>query len=57
MVMQGIQPSLIICGAPGVGKTYKVKKQLKAGGYELGKNLWTEDIMAITVNLRYTEVG
>ena len=39
MVMQGIQPSLIICGAPGVGKTYKVKKQLKAGGYELGKNL------------------
>ena len=39
MVMQGIQPSLIVCGAPGVGKTYKVKKQLKAGGYEFGKNL------------------
>jgi hypothetical protein len=39
MVIKGLQPSLIICGAPGVGKTYRVKKQLKANGYTVGNNL------------------
>ena len=29
MVIKGINPSLIICGAPGVGKTFRVRKQLK----------------------------
>ena len=38
-VMKGLQPGVIICGAPGVGKTYKVLQQLKAAGYEDGKNL------------------
>ena len=41
MVMKGVNPSVILCGAPGVGKTYKVKKQLRAGGYQEGQNLWT----------------
>lgn len=41
MVMRGINPSVILCGAPGVGKTYKVKKQLRAGRYQEGQNLWT----------------
>ena len=41
MVINGINPSLIICGAPGVGKTFRVKKQLKESGYEEGKNLFT----------------
>ena len=32
---------MILCGAPGVGKTYNVKKQLKAAGYNEGHNLFT----------------
>ena len=39
MVIKGINPSVILCGAPGVGKTYNVKKQLKAAGYHEGHNL------------------
>jgi hypothetical protein len=38
-VMKGLQPGVILCGAPGIGKTYKVLQQLKAAGYEDGKNL------------------
>ena len=41
MVINGTNPSVILCGAPGVGKTYRVKQQLKANGYEEGKNLFT----------------
>lgn len=41
LVIKGLQPSLILCGAPGVGKTYKVKKQLKEGGFSEGHNLFT----------------
>lgn len=41
MVIKGFNPSLIICGAPGVGKTYNVKKQLKEEGYIEDKNLCT----------------
>lgn len=33
MVVSGIQPGLIICGAPGIGKTYRVEKFLKSRGY------------------------
>ena len=33
MVTSGIQPGLIICGAPGIGKTYRVMKFLKSKGY------------------------
>lgn len=33
MVVNGIQPGLIICGAPGIGKTYRVEKFLKSRGY------------------------
>ena len=29
MVTKGINPSVILCGAPGVGKTYRVKKILE----------------------------
>ena len=41
LVIKGRQPSLILCGAPGVGKTYRVKKQLKESGYKEGTNLCT----------------
>ena len=41
MVIKGINPSCILAGAPGVGKTYRVKQQLRAAGYTEGKNLWT----------------
>lgn len=41
MVIKGVNNSVILCGAPGVGKTYNVKKQLKAAGYEEDINLYT----------------
>lgn len=41
MVIKGINPSVILCGAPGVGKTFNVKKQLKAAGFNEGHNLCT----------------
>lgn len=41
MVINGINNSIILCGAPGVGKTYNVKRQLKAAGYNEGHNLYT----------------
>lgn len=41
LVIKGLQPSLILCGAPGVGKTFKVRKQLKEGGFNEGHNLFT----------------
>jgi hypothetical protein len=41
MVINGIQRSVILCGAPGVGKTFKVRTQLKAAGYTEGVNLFT----------------
>lgn len=41
MVIKGINPSVIICGAPGVGKTFRIKKVLKEHGYRENDNLWT----------------
>lgn len=41
LVIKGLQPSLILCGAPGVGKTFRVKKQLKAHDYKEGLNMNT----------------
>lgn len=38
-VIKGLQPGCILCGAPGIGKTYRVLQQLKAAGYQRGKNL------------------
>ena len=35
MVIKGIQPAVILCGAPGVGKTYRIMQQLKAAGYTM----------------------
>ena len=32
MVIKGLQPSVLICGAPGVGKTYRVMRKVKASG-------------------------
>ncbi|MBO5003698.1 MAG: AAA family ATPase [Clostridia bacterium] len=40
-VIAGMQPGVILCGAPGIGKTYRVKQQLKANGYTEGHNLYT----------------
>ena len=40
-VINGMQPGVILCGAPGIGKTYRVKRQLKAAGYREGHNLYT----------------
>lgn len=37
LITNGSQPALIICGAPGVGKTYKVMKQLEADGFDDAK--------------------
>jgi hypothetical protein len=41
LVIKGLQTSVIICGAPGVGKTFKVRQQLKKAGYKEGENLYT----------------
>lgn len=41
LVIKGIQNSVILCGAPGVGKTYNVKQQLRAAGKKDGVNLIT----------------
>lgn len=41
LVVKGLQSSVIICGAPGVGKTYRVSQQLKEAGYVEDKNLCT----------------
>ena len=41
MVIKGVNPSLILCGAPGVGKTYHVRQTLKNAGYIEEKNLFT----------------
>ncbi len=41
MVIKGLTPAVILCGAPGVGKTYRVKQLLKANGYNEGHNLFT----------------
>lgn len=38
-VIKGLQPGCVLCGAPGVGKTYRVMQQLKANGYVNGQNL------------------
>jgi hypothetical protein len=39
MVLKGLQPSLLICGAPGVGKTYRVMKKVKEH-HTMGDNLY-----------------
>jgi len=40
MVIKGIQPAVILAGAPGLGKTYRVLQQLKAAGYTMtGDNI------------------
>lgn len=41
MVIKGTVPALIVSGGPGLGKTYKIKRALKAGGYEEDVNLTT----------------
>ena len=41
MVAKGLVPSLIICGAPGVGKTWKTTNLLKSLGYEEDVNMYT----------------
>lgn len=38
-VIKGLQPGCILCGAPGIGKTYRVLRQLKVAGYTNGQNL------------------
>jgi hypothetical protein len=38
MVIKGTQPSLLITGSPGAGKTYSVLKQVKDAGLEKGKD-------------------
>lgn len=39
-VIKGLQPGVILCGAPGVGKSYRVMQQLRAAGYsEMKGNL------------------
>lgn len=38
MIIKGTQPSLLITGSPGVGKTYLVTKQLKDAGLKPGED-------------------
>jgi len=38
MVIRGQQPSLLVTGSPGVGKTFLISKQLKEAGLESGKD-------------------
>lgn len=38
-VIKGLQPGVIICGAPGVGKSFNVEALLKAQGKRVGHNL------------------
>lgn len=38
-VTKGLQPGVIICGAPGIGKTYRILRQLEAAGYRDGHNM------------------
>lgn len=37
-VIMGIRPSAIICGAPGVGKTFRIMKAIKSFGKEKGQD-------------------
>ena len=39
-VLKGLQPGVILCGAPGIGKTYRVLQQLRANGYKDGHNMY-----------------
>lgn len=41
MVAKGLVPSVIICGAPGVGKTWKTTTLLKSLGFEEDVNMYT----------------
>ena len=41
MVANGLVPSVIICGAPGVGKTWKTTTLLKSLGYKEDVNMYT----------------
>lgn len=38
-VIKGLQPGVILCGAPGIGKSYRIIQQLKAAGYNDGHNM------------------
>lgn len=38
-VIKGLQPGCILCGAPGIGKTYRVLQLLKAHKYVNGQNM------------------
>ncbi len=38
MVIQGYKPLAVICGAPGVGKTYRITQEIKANGLEFGRD-------------------
>lgn len=35
-VINGMRPLALICGAPGVGKSYRIKKAIEAAGKDLG---------------------
>ena len=39
LVIKGLHPGCILCGAPGIGKTFRVEEQLYAAGYRDGHNL------------------
>jgi DNA replication protein DnaC len=38
-VTKGLQPGVIICGAPGIGKTFRILQQLNDAGYRDGHNM------------------
>lgn len=38
-VIKGLNPGVIICGAPGLGKTFRILQQVRAAGYKDGENM------------------
>lgn len=38
MVLKGMRPSAVICGAPGVGKTFRITKLIQSRGYKMFDN-------------------
>lgn len=40
MILMGRRPLALICGAPGVGKTYRISQQLKKAGKQFGDDLY-----------------
>lgn len=56
MVLKGTQPSLIVCGGPGIGKTYGITKRIKDSGLkeiepmQFGEDTTMDDLKAMGID-------